>query len=179
MFRPQHTPAGRSTLCDIGHNCFNGFIYGYLRPSSLSVCPLPEPGHCYENSILSLAFVVTIAYWALLASSTSFSTPFNGKIKLFAPCIRLITLPSPVCSLGEHFFPHSELCVCPIRNFADVPRTGSVALPPYLHFHHRFIHCPSLHHIRKPALLPSVPPPILLWSPMLTLPSSAQSLQVP
>ena len=72
---------GRSTLYGTGHSSPSGFIYGYPPPLSLSVRSLSSPGdRPGRTHLLSLAFVVTIAYWALLASSTSFSTPFNGNI---------------------------------------------------------------------------------------------------
>lgn len=40
------------------------------------------------------AFVVTIAYWTLLASSDTFATPFSGTIRFPAVCTRLLTPPS-------------------------------------------------------------------------------------
>ena len=59
-------------------------------------------------------------------------------------------------SLGEHFPPHPELRVRPTRNIVDVPGTDSLAIPPYPHFHHRFIHRIGLHLSRNPELLSSV-----------------------
>ena len=114
-----------------------------------------------KTSTLSLAFIVTIAYWALLASSTSFSTPFNGTIKFFSPSVWLITLTSPLYSLGEHFSPHLELRLRPIRDSVDLPWSDPLALSPRLHLHHRFIHCSGLHHPRNPELLSSVSPFLL------------------
>ena len=44
----------------------------------------------------SSAFIVTISYWALLASPESFATPYDGIIKLPLVCARLLTRPSPL-----------------------------------------------------------------------------------
>lgn len=42
------------------------------------------------------AFVVTIAYWALLASSATFATPYRGTIDLLVVCVRPLTRPPPL-----------------------------------------------------------------------------------
>lgn len=42
------------------------------------------------------AFIVTIAYWALLASSDSFATPYKGTITSPAICARLLTRSPPL-----------------------------------------------------------------------------------
>lgn len=57
---------------------------------------LPVTVHRSLAKKTSSAFVVTIAYWALLASSASFATPYDGIVKSPLVCARLLTPPSPL-----------------------------------------------------------------------------------
>lgn len=147
----------------------------YLSYVALRWPPLPRQ----KTQVLSPAFVVTIAYWALLASSSSLSTPFNGIISFFPSPVRLITLMPPIYSLDEHIPSRPQLSVRSGRNFVDICRSDPLALPSRLHFHHRPLHRAGLYHSRKPELLPSVSPFFLLPSLVLTLLFCPQSLQVP
>jgi len=67
---------------------------------------LPVTVHRSPAKKTSSAFIVTISYWALLASSESFATPYDGIIKLPLVCARILTRPPPLAwnNVSVHIF---------------------------------------------------------------------------